>query len=159
MKPQAIVLHITDGDTAAGALGWFNNPISQVSAHYLVDATSPLPARIYATVHEEDTAWHAGLGWNDQVQFCLDHPEFHWASANLNNNLMTIGIEHVGRPGVPWSPALYDASAGLIANVARRNQIPLDSVHVIRHGTICKKHAACPGDVDLDVLLLHAKRL
>lgn len=36
-KIRLIVIHSTEGDTAAGAAGWFTNPASGGSTHYVVD--------------------------------------------------------------------------------------------------------------------------
>lgn len=55
-KPiSAIVLHNTAGK-AAGAVKWFQDPKSKVSAHYVVTRSGP----VIQCVDEKDAAWHAG---------------------------------------------------------------------------------------------------
>ena len=54
-RPQAIVVHTTDGGFAASA-AWFASAESGVSAHYLVG----LDGRVAQFVDEADTARHAG---------------------------------------------------------------------------------------------------
>src|SRR5438093_1003374 len=66
-----IVIHKTEGATAAGAVSWFQNPASHVSAHFVVDKNGD----IYESVKPEDVAWHAG---------------------NWDYNVHSIGIEHAG---------------------------------------------------------------
>src|SRR5207244_2802147 len=51
-----IVIHKTEGATAAGAVSWFQNPAAHASAHFVVDKNGD----IYESVKPEDVAWHAG---------------------------------------------------------------------------------------------------
>lgn len=53
-KPRLIVIHSTEGSTAAGAAGWFQNPASGGSAHLVVD-----DHEVYRCVNDADTAWGA----------------------------------------------------------------------------------------------------
>ena len=55
MEIDCVVLHATVGSLSA-TLGWFSNPDSGVSAHYVVAKTG----RIYQMVEEERRAHHAG---------------------------------------------------------------------------------------------------
>ena len=55
MEIDCVVLHATVGSLSA-TLGWFSNPESGVSAHYVVAKTG----RIYQMVEEERRAHHAG---------------------------------------------------------------------------------------------------
>lgn len=54
-----IIIHHWDDPanhpTYEGTISWFENPTSQVSAHYVVEA-----GRVACLVNEPDTAWHAG---------------------------------------------------------------------------------------------------
>lgn len=54
LNPSLVVVHCTQGSTAAGAAGWFQNPAAGGSAHIVVDDTE-----VYRCVHDRDTAWHA----------------------------------------------------------------------------------------------------
>jgi len=55
MEIDCVVLHATVGSLSA-TLGWFSNPDSGVSAHYVVAKTG----RVYQMVEEEKRAHHAG---------------------------------------------------------------------------------------------------
>ena len=139
-RPGWIVIHTTDG-TARGALGWFANPDSGVSAHYLVE----LDGSVTQLVAEEDAAHHAGAGPAELAgRFPTPEP-----------NLHTVGIEFEdgGDPlGVDRPAAQYEAGAALIAEVARRWAIPLDAEHVLGHREL-NPHKTCPGNLDLERLL------
>jgi hypothetical protein len=136
---EAVCLHISDGETAAGAIGWFQNPESGVSAHYVVDRDGT----IYRVVKEGDAAWANGR---------LNRPNLGnpliagWARAGLNPNLATVSVEAVGRSGAPWPAAQRRAVGWLIGDVCRRHGLPLDRRHVIGHGELDSvTRARCPG--------------
>jgi hypothetical protein len=114
-RPQSepieyVVIHDIEG-TAEGAVRWFQNPVSQVSAHYVVDAVR---GRIWQQVREKDVGYHAG---------------------NRNINARSIGIEHEGyayRPGF-FTQTLYETSARLVRHITARHNIPRDRTHIIGH--------------------------
>lgn len=56
-----IVLHSTGSDNAEGAIAWFNNPNSKVSAHYVIDRKG----LVYKLVRIQHIAWHA-RGYNNR---------------------------------------------------------------------------------------------
>jgi N-acetylmuramoyl-L-alanine amidase CwlA len=130
-RPEAIVIHI-----AVGSLGsvdaQFNNPASQVSAHYCVGKKG----EIHQYVHETDTAFHAGNVVN---------PSWDLLKPNVNPNFYTIGIEHEGMPQDEWPAPQIATSAALVGDIARRWNIALDPLHVIRHHQI-RASKSCPGD-------------
>lgn len=71
----------------------------------------------------------------------------------LNPNLYTFGIEHEGDANSDWTDAMYQSSSCLIANLAKKWNIPLDRDHVIGHHEIYSLKT-CPGfKVDLDKLI------
>jgi N-acetyl-anhydromuramyl-L-alanine amidase AmpD len=136
---EGVVLHVTDGDTAAGALSWFANPDSKVSAHYVVDRDGT----VYRAVREADTAWANGVVRRPNLTNPLIAG---WARSGLNPNLVTVSVEAVGRPGAPWPAAQRAAVAGLIADLCRRHRLPLDRTHVIGHAELDSvSRAHCPG--------------
>jgi N-acetylmuramoyl-L-alanine amidase len=140
---EAIVVHIIDGSLHSADLH-FNDPASVVSAHYAVGKDGS----IHQFVEESDTAFHAGVVVN---------PTWGLLKPRVNPNFYTIGIEHEGRPDDPWSPAQYESSAALVAEVAARWSIPLTPDHVIRHHQI-RASKSCPGSqVDLGTLLNRAR--
>lgn len=143
-KPEAIVIHLADG-SFAGTIAWFQNPQSNVSAHYLIDRDGS----VVRFVDEANTAFHAGA---------LHQPTWAGLKPNINPNAYTIGIEHAGRPGDAWTDAMYCAGAQLIHDICERWGIQATDQTIIRHSTINALHAQCPGDqCDLERLIRESR--
>jgi N-acetylmuramoyl-L-alanine amidase len=118
----AIVLHGTAGN---GAVGWFAQPVSQVSAHYVVERDGT----VTQCVREQDTAWHAGVVTPDS--------EF---AGGTNPNRWSIGIEHTrDRTNTsPLTPAQLDASLALVTDIlARHGPLAMLTHDEIDVGRIC----------------------
>jgi len=142
MQPEAIVIHIIDGSFAAGE-SVFLDPNTQKSAHYAISRAG----EIHQYVDEHDTAFHAGIVVN---------PTWPLLKPGVNPNFYTIGIEHEGRPDDVWPDVQLRASGGLVAEIAARWSIPLDTLHVIRHHQI-RASKTCPGNwVTIDKILQRA---
>ncbi len=105
---SVVVIHtmeIAERDGAAEICArWFANPISEVSAHYCVDARTTIQC-----VHEDDIAWHARGG-----------------------NTGSIGIElagYAGQRSLGWddtySHAVIERAARLTADLCDRYTIPI----------------------------------
>ncbi len=136
-RPEAIVIHIVVG-TMVAADSTFADPREQKSAHYCVGKDGT----IHQYVDEADTAFHAGTVVNPTAKIATTtHP-------GVNPNLYTIGIEHAGLPTDTWPEAQVQASGTLVAEIAARWRIPLDSNHVIRHHEI-RANKTCPGKGDV----------
>jgi N-acetyl-anhydromuramyl-L-alanine amidase AmpD len=120
MPITQIVIHETDGPWYS-AVNWFQNPRSQVSAHYLVRAWD---GDVLQFVAEADTAFHA-------------RPANAW----------TIGIEHEFDPyhGIYHTDVQYRASATLVCAIARRYGIPIDRQHIVGHREIPGADHSDPG--------------
>ena len=131
LRPEAVVVHIIDGNLAAGE-SVFRDPSTHKSAHYAVSRSG----EIHQFVDEKDTAFHAGIVVN---------PTWALLKSRVNPNFYTIGIEHEGRPDDVWPEAQLSASATLIGQIVARWGIPLDDVHVIRHHQI-RASKTCPGN-------------
>lgn len=118
---RRIVLHTTEG-SYAGAISWFQNPASSVSAHFVVRRSD---GEVTQMVKLDKKAWHA-----------------------CNNNNDTIGIEQEGFANSPtqWTPQLLDASARLTATLVNRHSIPIDRTHIVGHGEI--QPASCATRTD-----------
>jgi glycosyltransferase involved in cell wall biosynthesis len=145
-RPRGIVVHTTVGSFESAA-GWFADPGSEVSAHYLVG----LDGRIAQFVDESDTAFHAGRVRNATSPL----------AEGGNPNLHTIGIEFEdgGDPlGVARGRPQYDAGARLLAGISARWGIPLHRHHVAGHRELFDAKE-CPGNLDLDRLIREARRV
>lgn len=107
------------------------------SAHYQVT-----PTAVRQMVREADTAWHAG---------------------NWDTNLISIGIEHLNNTGSPnWTvaPETEERSAWLVADIAKRYNIPLDRDHYKKHSEVkTNGTTTCPGGLRFDWILERAKQI
>ncbi len=110
---DTIVIHATDGGSLLGNVWWLSGGHSHASAHYVVSRDGS----IVQLVHTSDIAWHAG---------------------NKKVNRHSIGIEHVGETYDPAGFTIeeYRSSARLVAWLARRFGIPVDSTHIIGHSQV-----------------------
>lgn len=117
-----IVIHVTQG-SYAGAINWFQNPSSNVSAHYVIRSSD---GAITQMVREKDIAWHAG---------------------NWTYNTQSIGIEHEGWvSSCTWfTDAMYRASAALARNIALKYGIPMNRNHIIGHNEVPGATHTDPG--------------
>lgn len=128
-----IVIHHNAGTNDEGARRtWYKSTGVGTSAHYQVT-----PTDIWGCVGENFVAYHAG---------------------DYAVNQRSIGIEHLNSTGSPsWLIAedTYKNSAKLIADIARRYNIPIDRKHIVGHKEIVP--TGCPGGIDLDKLIRMAK--
>lgn len=95
-----VAVHTTQG-SYAGAISWFKNCSSQVSAHYVLRSSD---GQITQMVREGDRAWHIG-----------------------SSNGYTVGLEHEGyiaNPGAWYTTAMYNASAVLTRDVLAARSLP-----------------------------------
>lgn len=127
-KIDRIVVHWIVGRLAAADSVF--SKVGGTSAHYAVGGT-----KIHQYVREEDTAYHAG---------------------NWEMNQRSIGIEHEGGPDIAITTETYETSAKLIAEIAKRYNIPLDRSHIIKHSEV-PRATQCPGTLDVDRLIRLAK--
>ncbi|MEK7484377.1 MAG: N-acetylmuramoyl-L-alanine amidase [Planctomycetota bacterium] len=101
-----VVIHTIEG-SAGGAISWFKNPVSNVSAHYVVAYSGA----VTQMVREKDKAWHCG-----------------------SYNYRAIGIEHEGFAGQNrWTETEYAASAALTRSICIKYGIPKTRSYVIGH--------------------------
>ncbi|MEK6883153.1 MAG: peptidoglycan recognition family protein [Nanoarchaeota archaeon] len=127
-KPlKQVVIHWIVGNLAS-ADTQFQKP-NGTSAHYGIEDDI-----IHQYIKEENTAYAVGVYLRNQE---------------------TISIEHSAAPDRPASDKTYETSGKLIADICKRNNIPLDRQHIIGHKEI--KATQCPGTIDIERLILIAK--
>lgn len=143
-QPKYIIIHTVVGSLDS-AVHEFQNVQNgrMVSAHYICGNDG----RIAQSVKEEDTAYHAG---------------------NFSMNLQSIGIEHEdnAQPNSPRPDSLYETSAELIADICKRNNIPIAREFIRKHNEVPNPNDAsktvatsCPGTLDIDRLVSRAQQI
>lgn len=113
-----VIIHKTEGGTAAGASSWFANCDSAGSAHYVFDKAN---GYCYQCVYEKDVAWQAGY-------------------SSTNNN--GIGIEHSGwTANNDTTNACYDESAVETKSCVTYYAVPANRSYIIGHSEV----PGCPS--------------
>ncbi len=118
-----VVIHTTQG-SFNGTLSWFQDPVAQVSAHYVVRSQDGFVTQM---VDEKNVAWH---------DKCF--------------NSKTVGIEHEGfidKPELWYTEPLYIESAKLTAYLCDKYGIPKEMGAIVGHDTApdCSTHVD-PGE-------------
>jgi len=147
----AIVIHLIDG-SQAGCDAHFASPAAKVSAHYSISKAGS----VHQYVDETDTAFHAGRIQQPTAPLKRKADGSFW-----NPNLYTVGIEHEGRPNDEWPAAMRESSALLVAEVARRHNLPspLARAHVWMHREVFSAKS-CPGNrINIDTIIERANQL
>jgi len=128
-SPDMIVLHYTGMLDAKAALDRLCDPLSKVSAHYLVFEDG----RVVQMVQESRRAWHAGQSF--------------W-SGETDLNSCSIGIEIVNPGhdyGYPDFPKRQIAAVtALCRGISTRNTIP--PTRVLAHSDIAPSRKSDPGE-------------
>lgn len=123
-RVEAITLHIT-GDSADGqTIGWFEDPSSQVSAHYVIKKDGT----VVMCVNPDNKAYHCGAVNNPTAQIYFD-------KGQINPNLYTIGIECVSN-GEPLTDVQHKSLIGLVKDLCDTYNIPKDRYHIIGHNEL-----------------------
>ena len=122
-KISLVVLHSTEGSDA-GALEWMCNPVSRVSAHYLIARDGA----VYQLVDEAKRAWHAGRSWWRGVTDCNDY---------------SIGIEIGNRAPEPYTDAQYKSLGGLLAEICDRHRLTM--TEIVGHYHVAPGRKIDPG--------------
>lgn len=124
-----LVLHYTGMDSGAAALARLRDPLSEVSAHYLVFEDGG----IVQMVPEARRAWHAGAGaWKGET--------------DINSRSIGIEIVHPGHAGgLPSYPdAQIEAVIALAQDIIGRWPIPPE--RVLGHSDIAPERKEDPGE-------------
>lgn len=125
-----IVLHYTGMESGDAAIAWLADPVSKVSAHYVVAEDG----QVVRMVDEGNRAWHAGRSF--------------WRGIT-DVNSASVGIEIVN-PGHefgyrPFPAAQMDAVEALVAGVAARHRVT--PAMVVGHSDIAPTRKQDPGEL------------
>ncbi len=123
-----LIIHYTGMKTTALSLERMCDPLSEVSAHYLIDENGS----IYQLVAEKERAWHAG--------------ESYWKGRS-DTNSSSIGIE-LQNPGHEWGYRPFpseqmEALRELALEIVGRHKIPADMV--LGHSDVAPARKQDPG--------------
>lgn len=116
-----VVVHTMQG-SYGGSMSWFQNPDSQVSAHYLMRSVD---GDVTQMVLDKDRAYHVGT-----------------------MNRYSIGIEHEGfveDPDKWYTWATYTSSARLARWLTIKHDIPVDRDHIVGHVELPNQTHTDPG--------------
>ncbi|MGP4112615.1 N-acetylmuramoyl-L-alanine amidase [Streptomyces sp. 4N509B] len=119
---EFVVIHVAQ-TTFEGTIGVFQNPDSEVSAHYVVASED---GRVAQCLRETDIGWHAG---------------------NWDYNTRSVGIEHEGwvEDAAWFTDVMYRRSAELTAHICDVHGIPRTREHVIGHNEVPGATHTDPG--------------
>lgn len=135
--PRMVIIHTCEG-AYSGCWSWLDNPVSQVSAHYVVDETG---SEISQLVREQNRAWHIAAIYDCSLNRKADC----WLNGVQSNNF-TIGIEHAGYASQSSFPtSQIEASAELVCDITRDRHIPRDWQHIVGHGQLQPENRTDPG--------------
>lgn len=136
-KIQAIVDHVADG--SGSLFGWFSTPAAEVSAHFWISRTGAIEQ--YRPL--SDTCWANGPLKNPNLTI----PLIAWCKrTGTNPNLVTVAIEHEGKPADGLTERQTDASVRLHRWLRDVLAIPLDRLHVLGHYQFdAVTRSNCPG--------------
>lgn len=136
-NPAMVVIHTCEG-SYAGCWGWLTNSASGVSAHYVVKENG---SEISQLVRESHRAWHVGATYECSRNGGVDC----WRNGYSVNHF-SIGIEHAGYASQSSFPnGQLDASARLVCDITRDQNIPRDRYHIVAHGTLQPYNRTDPG--------------
>lgn len=150
MQPEAIVHHITDGESVMGSINWWRNANVDGSTHQLIaalrDPDFPEGTLVIAR-KDEDQAWANGA-WGRNPRTDLETIK-RWYTQNINPNRVTLSREHSGKPN---NPKLYTEkvmNTSFFADLNWMAKYPLiqpTRAHLLRHADIDPTNRAnCPG--------------
>lgn len=128
---RGIVLHDTEGPLTA-AISWFKNPVSGVSAHYLIGKSG----QIVQMVRDQNIAYHA-KGDADLFPDWLTYGPNQFYTSRVNAFTLGIELELLKDDADGDYPmALYEALAWLLDKKLMAHDIP--GSRIISHASIQK---------------------
>jgi len=158
---NTIILHITEGTTAGGAIATFEQSQKpyRESSHFITDRDT----KIYQLIPINETAFHASQINSHSVG--IEHVALSAeGAAALNRVYMTAiasGKQQAFQP-LPVKEEQYAASAELIVWLSKQLRIPIDRNHIRTHNEASPRDLhvqCCTGALDPDKLVNMAKDL
>jgi N-acetyl-anhydromuramyl-L-alanine amidase AmpD len=137
VSPAMVIIHTCEG-AYSGCWGWLRNSASGVSAHYVVKEDG---SEITQLVRESAKAWHIAATYKCSLNSNTD-----CTRNGQSSNNFTIGIEHAGFASQTSFPTgQIEASARLVCDITRDQNIPRDRNHIVGHGQLQPYNRVDPG--------------
>ena len=128
-RPAAVVLHIMQGYQRT-ARQWALEGHFGASWHYSIGRDGAVMQHL----EHHDGGYHAGIA---AAKAAAHPPPWRlWRGPAVNVNHYTIGVEHEGFAGIPFTPAQAETSRRLCRWLAAALDIPLDRDHFVAHADI-----------------------
>ena len=123
-RPNFVIMHATGDANAGHSLRTLTDPVSRVSAHYLIARDG----KVYQLVDERARAWHAG--------------ESRWgALTDLNSGSLGIELDNDGDE--PFPDAQIASLLTLLRDLRERYRIP--QANYLGHGDIAPRRKVDPS--------------
>lgn len=144
-------------NASAGVSGYDRMAIDRIVIHHNATTNKNVAMQTWYESSGNWTSAHYEIADNE-IWGCVgeNYVAFHAGDATMNRR--SIGLEHVNNAGAPnWtiSEATYQTSAKLIADIAKRYNIPIDAQHIIPHKQVSA--TACPAGIDVARLISMAQ--
>lgn len=142
-----------------GVTGYDRLPIDRIVIHHNATTSKDVAMNTWTIANGKWTSAHYEITPNEIIG-CVgeQYSAFHSGDATMNRR--SIGLEHLNETGAPeWkvSDETLRNSAKLIADIAKRYNIPIDSSHIIPHKQVSA--TACPGGIDMAKLIRMAQEV
>lgn len=138
-RPEGVVIHVGEGSQEIIYQTFLKE---EKSSHYCVSRAG----EIWQFVKDEDTAYAQGVVVKPTAKLVTEiHP-------GINPNNYLLSIEHEGFGIQDFTDAQYATTGALVHELCIKWNIPMDSVHIIRHNSI-RADKTCPGLADVGKLI------
>jgi N-acetyl-anhydromuramyl-L-alanine amidase AmpD len=134
---HVVIIHTCEGNYA-GCWSWLVNPVSRVSAHYVVNEEG---TEISQLVREPDRAWHIAALYDCALNRRHDCLARRRPEQPLHHRDRACGLRLAGA----FPETQIDASAALVCDITRDRGIPRDWQHVVGHGQLQPANRTDPG--------------
>lgn len=126
-------------------------PIDRIVIHWMYGRLASTDATFQKP---HGTSAHYGIA-NATVHQYVNENRVAYHSGSYPMNQRSIGIEHEAHDNYPATEETYKTSGALVKDICKRNNIPIDRQHIIKHSEVVATR--CCGSVDIDKIISYAK--
>lgn len=156
IEVDMVVVHYTASASLETTVNWFENPVADASAHYVIDRDG----KVVQMVKEEDKAWHAGRseweGQSDCNRFSIGIELVNWGELKMMGGKYYSwpgeytneykGAKPIESEGGYWEPYMdrqYEVLTTLTTKIIRRYKVPLK--RILGHCHVAPGRKVDPG--------------